>query len=68
MSRMSVTLDDQLIEEARELLQVSSLSEAIRIALSEAVRRRRLAKVLEHRGAIALDVDQAELARLRAEQ
>jgi len=67
MSRMSITIDDRLVAEARELLQVNSLSEAIRIALGEAVRRRRLARVLKHRGAIALDVDQAELTRLRAE-
>ena len=68
MSRMSVTVDDALVDEAREVLSARTRSEAIRLALEEAVRRRKLAKALEHRGVIALDADQAELARLRAEE
>lgn len=67
MSRMSVTLDDELIEEAREILGAKTRSEAIRIALSETVRRRRLAEALAHRGQIALQVDRSELLRLRAD-
>jgi metal-responsive CopG/Arc/MetJ family transcriptional regulator len=67
MGRMSVTVDDQLVEQAKEVLGVGTRSEAIRIALQEAVRRRRLAEALRHRGQIDLQVDQEELARLRAE-
>lgn len=67
MSRMSVTIDDALIEEAREVLGAETRSQTIRLALTEAVRRRRLAEALEHRGRIDLQVDQEELARLRAE-
>lgn len=67
MSRMSVTLDDALIEEAQEMLGGKTRSETIRLALTEAVRRRRLQGALKHRGRIELGVDQEELARLRAE-
>ncbi len=67
MSRMSRTLDDTLIENAQEALGGKTRSETIRIALTEAVRRRRLAEVLEHRGKIDLHIDPEELARLRAE-
>ena len=65
MSRMSVTIDDALIEEAKEVFGVDSRAEAIRRALREALRRRRLALALEHRGQIDLDVDREELRRLR---
>lgn len=67
MSRMSVTVDDDLVDQAREALGVATRSEAIRLALQEAVRRRRLAEALKHRGTITLEADQAELARLRAD-
>jgi Arc/MetJ family transcription regulator len=64
---MSVTIDDELIERAREALGTDTRAETIRSALEEAVRRRRLERALAHEGAIALDVGQEELQRLRAE-
>ena len=67
MSRMSVTLDDELMEEAQEVLGGRTRSETIRVALTEAVRRRRLQEALKHRGQIDLGIDQEELSRLRAE-
>jgi hypothetical protein len=39
----------------------------IRRALEETLRRRRLERVLEHAGKVALDLDQDRLARLREE-
>jgi hypothetical protein len=65
---MTVTLDPTLVEKARDALGVSTKSEAIRIALSEVVRKRQIADALEHRGQIALDLDQKRLQKLRADR
>ncbi len=67
MGRMSVSVEDSLIREAGEALGTSSKVETIRAALSEAVRRRRLADALDHQGRIDLTLDQATLERLRQE-
>ena len=67
MSRMTVTLDDELITEAQESLGTRTKSETIRQALEEIVRRKRLERVLEHAGQIDLDLDQERLERLRSE-
>jgi len=67
VSRMSVTIDDALLEEAKEALGVETRAEAIRTALEEAVRRRRLAQALQQRGQFRLRGDLAELRRLREE-
>jgi Arc/MetJ family transcription regulator len=67
MSRMTVTVADELIEEAKKALGTETRAETIRIALKEAVRRKRLAEALEHEGRIGLDADQDELRRLRGE-
>jgi hypothetical protein len=48
-------------------LAVRTKAEAIRRALEETLRRRRLERVLEHAGKVALDLDQDRLARLREE-
>jgi hypothetical protein len=55
------------LEEAKEALGVETRAEAIRTALEEAVRHRRLANALEHRGQLGLRGDLAELRRLREE-
>ncbi len=65
MNRMTVTIDDELVEEAKEVLGVSSKSETIRLALLEVVRRNRLKQVLDDAGKIDLDLDQALLQKLR---
>lgn len=67
MTRMTVTLDPILLEQARKALGASTKSEAIRIALTEVIRKKQLAEALGHRGQIALEVDQETLQRLRAE-
>jgi metal-responsive CopG/Arc/MetJ family transcriptional regulator len=67
MSRMTVTIDDDLLEEAKEALGAETRAEAIRTALAEAVRRRRLTKALQQRGQFQLRGDLAELRRLREE-
>jgi metal-responsive CopG/Arc/MetJ family transcriptional regulator len=67
MSRMTVTIDDALLEEAKEALGSQSRAEAIRTALEEAVRRRRLAQALRQRGQFELRGDLADLRSLREE-
>ncbi len=67
MGRLTVTIDEALLEEAKEALGVETRAEAIRTALEEAVRRRRLANALAHKGQLALRGDLAELRRLREE-
>ena len=65
MSRMTVTVDDELIEEAKKALGVTTRADAIRLALREVSRRQRLEAALEHRGKIDLKTDQKVLRRLR---
>ena len=64
---MSVTIDDALLKEAKEALGAVTGAEAIRTALEEAVRRRRLAQALRQRGQFRLQGNLAELRRLREE-
>lgn len=68
MTRMTVTLDATLVERARDALGVPTKSEAIRIALTEVVRKRQMADALDHRGQIELDLDQERLQKLRADR
>jgi Arc/MetJ family transcription regulator len=67
VSRMTVTIDDALLEEAKEALGATTRAAAIRTALEDAVRRRRLDQALQHRGQFQLRGDLAELRRLREE-
>ena len=68
MGRMTITIDEALVDEAREALGVATKSEAIRYALRDLVRRKRLEIVLSHQGKVELDLDQEKLARLREEE
>lgn len=67
MTRMTVTVDPRLLEEAQEVLGTSTKADTLRQALEEVLRRDRLARALEHQGRIDLDLDQEKLAALRAE-
>jgi Arc/MetJ family transcription regulator len=62
---MTVTIDEELIARAREELGVATKSEAIRIALRELLRQRRLGRILARRGKVELDLDQEGLRRMR---
>jgi Arc/MetJ family transcription regulator len=68
MSRMTVTVDEELLEAAQEALGAATKAETIRVSLAETVRRNRLADAATHRGKIAVDLDQASLAALRDER
>jgi Arc/MetJ family transcription regulator len=65
---MTITVDEELVERAREILSVRTKADAIRLALKEVIRRKRLSEALSHRGTIELELDQATLQRLRAER
>lgn len=67
MSRMTVTVDEGLIEKARNALGAATKSEAIRRALEEVLRRRKLERALENAGRVELDLDPERLRRLREE-
>ena len=67
MGRMTVTIDDELLDQAKEALGAQTRAAAIRVALEEAVRRRRLAEALEQLGQLEMRGDLAELRRQREE-
>ncbi len=65
MSRMTITVDPDLLDQAKEALEAPTKAETIRIALTEVVRKQQLAAALKHRGRTELDLDQETLERLR---
>lgn len=65
MARMTITVDENLVEETRKAYKVKTKAEAIRRALEEALRRQRLEQVLSHAGRVELDLDRETLRRLR---
>ena len=60
MTRISVTIDPALIEEARRLAQVRTKREAIERALQEFIRHHRLQElqVLAGSGLVEMDLDE----------
>ena len=65
MDRITVTIDQQLIEEARQALCTSTKRETIEMALREAVKASRRADALSRAGRLDLELDQEGLAELR---
>ncbi len=65
LARMTITVDPDLLEQAKQALDAPTKADTIRIALTEIVRKQRLANALEHRGRIALDLDQETLGQQR---
>jgi len=68
MGRLTVTIDDDLLEDARRLLGTRTKREAIVVALEDAVRRTRLLDTIAHRGMVQLDMSREELLKLRSER
>jgi len=67
MSRMTITIEDELVEQVRKILSVRTKADAIRMALKEVIRKKRLSEALTHQGTIEIDLDQETLQRLRDE-
>ena len=65
--RMTITVDEGLVQDVKRALCVKTGSEAIRIALEDVLRRKRLEEALAHRGKIRLAIDRKSLLKLRAE-
>ena len=68
MDRITVTIDQQLIEEARQALCTSTKRETIELALREAVKASRRAAALSRAGRLDLELDQEGLAELRRQR
>lgn len=68
MARMTVAMDEQLLEEARRLSGAKTKREAIEIALRQLVRRLRRREMAAHAGTIELELTQEKLRRLREER
>ena len=67
MGRLSVTLDENLVEDARRLTHARTKREVIERALQELVQRQRLARLLELMGSDAVDMTEEELRQWRDE-
>ncbi|MDA2933159.1 type II toxin-antitoxin system VapB family antitoxin [Acidobacteria bacterium AH-259-D05] len=65
MVRFSVTLDSELLEEARELGNLETKRETIERALREFIVRRRLRELQELEGSGLVDMELDELQKLR---
>jgi len=64
--RLTVTVDEHLLDEATKVCRAKSKREAIEIALKDLVRRRRLEQATGHAGRVNMAVTVDELLRERA--
>ncbi len=65
MSRLTATLDDQLLEQAQRAMSTRTKRETIEAALREVVRRAKIRKALEHKGKLQLGISREDLLRRR---
>jgi metal-responsive CopG/Arc/MetJ family transcriptional regulator len=63
--RMSVTLDDRLLEEALEVSGKRVKRELIEEALKEFIRKKRRDEAIRHAGTIQIEMSLEELLRMR---
>ena len=67
MGRMTVTIDDVLVDDARRVLGLRTKRETIEAALKEVVRRARLGQIAGRCGKVALGLSRQELLERRVE-
>lgn len=65
MPRMTIEIDEALLEEARRVLGVRTKREAIERALQELVRQQRRRGIRAHAGRVELELTQETLRALR---
>lgn len=65
--RMTVSLDEGLLEEAKSVLGKKTKKEVIEEALRELVRKKRRERAIADAGKIYLDITLEELLRMRKE-
>ena len=66
--RMTVTLDEKLLEEARMISKKKTKREVIEEALREFVRRKRREDALKYAGTIDMDIDLEDLIKMREQE
>jgi Arc/MetJ family transcription regulator len=66
-TRITVTVDPDLLRHAQRLTGARTKREAIELALREVTGRRRRARIIEHAGKIDLALSVKDLLRLRAQ-
>jgi metal-responsive CopG/Arc/MetJ family transcriptional regulator len=65
MSRLSVSISDRLLQEAKELSRARTKRETIERALRELIRQERLRQLRDWAGSGLVDMDLKELTTLR---
>lgn len=68
MARLTVTIADELTQEAREASGTRTKRETVTVARREATRGRRLLRAVERRGRMDVDLTVERLAELRDTQ
>jgi Arc/MetJ family transcription regulator len=66
--RTTVDIDPELLAEATRLSKARTKKEAIRISLTELIRRHRIEELKAMAGTLDLDLDLESLSRLRADE
>ena len=65
MARMTITMDEKVVNEARDLLKTRTKRETIETALKEVIKQKKREKALEHCGKIEIEIDQEGLQAYR---
>jgi metal-responsive CopG/Arc/MetJ family transcriptional regulator len=66
--RMTVTLDEKLLEEARMISKKKTKREVIEEALREFIRKKRREEALKHAGKIDMDIYHEDLIKMREQE
>ena len=61
MTRMTITLDETILEEAKKLLQTRTKKDTIERALIEVIKQKKREIALSHCGNIELDISHEDL-------
>jgi Arc/MetJ family transcription regulator len=65
--RMTITIDENLIQEAKALTGKKTKREVIEEALREIIRKKRRDRAIEHAGKIQIDITLDDLLNLRGQ-
>ncbi|MEW5706104.1 MAG: type II toxin-antitoxin system VapB family antitoxin [Actinomycetota bacterium] len=65
--RFTVSIDPDLIEQAKRISGAKTKKEAIELALKELVRKHRLREAASHAGKVDMAITKEDLEKLRAE-
>ncbi len=68
MARMTVTVDDELLDEAKRLSGARTKRETIEAALRDLVARMRRRRIASHAGTVEIELTHEKLRRWREER